>query len=138
MSDDGCCGDTGGCCDDTGGGGWCDDSAPCMDSGPCETITTYEETSFSNGADVCFGQPYDEGYCCEDTTYQPVYSSLSTANNNAYITDPCGRAVIIITVIVATLILCKLNKSVSMRFLHGITFQFTLFFFRVLCFPEDE
>lgn len=113
MSDDGCCGDdTGGCCDDTGGGGWCDDSAPCMDSGPCEATTTYVETTFSDGADICFGQPYDPGYCYEDTSYQPVYSDLSTTNNysGSYITDPCGRAVIIITVIVMTLIICKFNK----------------------------
>lgn len=108
MSDDGCCGDTGDCCNDSGGGGWCDDSAPCMDTGPCEASPTYGETSFSNGGEVCFGQTYDEG--CEDTTYQPV----STGSNG----DPCSAACICISSIVFFLILCKLNKSVSMKLFH--------------------
>lgn len=112
MSDDGCCADTGDCCNDTGGGGWCEPSAPCMDTAPCET---YVETTFSDVGTVYINPPYetyDGGYCCEDTTYQPVYSNLSTySNNNGYITDPCGRAIIIITVIVVTLIMCKLNSQ---------------------------
>lgn len=131
MSDDGCCGDTGGdcgdtggCCDDTGGGSWCDDSAPCIDTAACEATTEYVETSFSNGGDVYISPPdeiYDGGYCYEDTTCQPVYSSLSRSNGTDD-ADCCGRVVIIFAVIViAVIVICKLN----MQYLYVWTSLYT-------------
>lgn len=97
MSDD-CCVDTGDCCNDTGG--WCDDSAPCMEIGPCEMITAYEETTFSNNV--------DEDYCYKDTGYQPVYSNLSRPSDkhDFEILDKCVCAIFIfIFISIATI--CK-------------------------------
>lgn len=89
--------------------------APCMDTAPRAATTTFVETSFPNPADICFGQPNDAGYCRGNTTHQPVYSNLSTTHDDRYVTDPCGRAVIIIMTIVAVLIACKSHKSEPMN-----------------------
>lgn len=140
MSDDGYCGDagyndTGDCYNDTGGG-WCDDSAPCMDTAPCEMITTFAETSFSHGGGFCVDQPFevcDGGYCYEDTVYQPVYSPLSTSNGDG-VSCACACA-IILGFIIVFIIMCKLNyvvfklldvKNFGLNFNY---FQF-LYFFR--------
>lgn len=110
MSD--CGGDGGDCCGDTGGGDWCDTSTPCMDSSACEATTTYVETSFSDGGHVSINHPdatYDGGYCYEDTTYQPVYSSLS-GRNNTDATDTCGCECIFYVIgAIALFLICKLN-----------------------------
>lgn len=88
MSDNECCADdTGGCCDDTGG---CNDNYVCEDTTPCTTeTTTFTEAFIADSGDSYNVEPFtlydcdggDDEYCIADT-YQPVYSNLSTRNND--------------------------------------------------------
>lgn len=109
-------GDTGGCCDDTGGGGWCDDSAPCVDTSACEA------TTFSNDGHVYINQDttYDGGLCYGDTTY-----SNSARRNNTEITGTCAACIFFIISVFLLLILCKLNIQYPYvwKFLHFNSLQ---------------
>lgn len=76
-----------------------------MDTSPCEGVTTYMETTFSDGANICIDQPYED-------SYPPVYSNLTRPHDDTYTTDPKECFIVLILGIAFVLLICKFNINI--------------------------